>query len=132
MLSIWTSRQIHLDPSWSQPTCPSASQFFVCLVFWIWQVYFYHVQICYTVWTNIGICSPSWDTVPWFCHNCWTCHHWAPSEYSLVMDGTKSPRDGWSTLWLPFSLEHLQFLTFVWGVSLCRSISISNIANFLL
>lgn len=76
-----------------------------------------YVQICYTFWTDFGICSPGWDIIPWLCYNCRSCHNWASSDHSVVMDGTQSAGDSWGTLWLPFPMEPLQLLTFIWRVS---------------
>lgn len=77
-----------------------------------------HVQICYTFWTDFWICSPWWDTVPWFCDYHRSCHHRSPSNNTLVVDGTSSAWDSWGTLWLPFPMEPLKLHSFVWRVSL--------------
>lgn len=80
--------------------------------------YWLNAQICYTIWTDLRICSSCWDTVPWICYNSWSCYHWTASDNSLAMDGSQSPRDSWGTLWLPFPVEPLKLFTSVWRVSL--------------
>lgn len=77
------------------------------------------VQVCNTLWSDIWICSPRWNTFPWVCYHYRPCCHWAPSDNPLVVDGTASLGDCGGTLWLSFPVEPFQLFAFIWRVSIC-------------
>lgn len=77
----------------------------------------YHLQVCYSIWVDFWICSPCWDTFSWFCYHIWSCYYWASFVYFVVMDVITSLGDSRGTLWLPFSLEPVKFVSVLWRVS---------------
>ena len=100
--------------------CYVCSAILACYIDHLWTTIGFCciVKVCDTIWTYFGICSSCRNTFPWVCNHCWSCHHWAPLDNFVVMDGCESLRDSRGTLRLPFPMESLKFLTFIWRVSL--------------
>lgn len=75
------------------------------------------LQVRYSIWIDFWICTPCWDTFSWFCYHTWSCYYWASFVYFVVMDVSTSFGDSRGTLWLPFSLEPVKFVSVLWRVS---------------
>jgi hypothetical protein len=74
-------------------------------------------QICYTIRLNFGICAPSRNFVSRIRHNCWSCPDWPSLVHPMAVDGVEGVRDSWSSQWIPFPMEPIEFPATVWRVS---------------
>lgn len=77
----------------------------------------FHMQICYTIWTDFWVCPSCWNLIPRLCHNCGSSSNRPSPIYTVVMDGIESLGDGWGSQWIPFPMEPIKLLPFIWRVS---------------
>ena len=74
-------------------------------------------QICYTIWLNLGIRTPSWNFVSRVCHDCWSCPDRTSLVHPMAVDGVEGVRDGWSSQWISLPMEPIEFPATLWRVS---------------
>jgi hypothetical protein len=73
-------------------------------------------QVCDTIWIDLRVCTPSWDSVSWVCYHLWTSHNWPSLVHPVDLDECAGAGDCWSSLWLWLPMEPVKTPSYLWRV----------------
>ncbi len=73
-------------------------------------------QVCDTIWIDLRVCTPAWDSVSWVCYHLWTSHNWPSLVHPVDLDECAGAGDCWSSLWLWLPMEPVKTLSYLWRV----------------